>query len=104
MEMEFVGFQHSPIADIGEPVHSAGTPIVLYGFNVVPEVTGTGPSVIFWEGPDDSGSIAIQDNTTADVPTTVMYPQGIVFPTGCFLDIENAVDVVQVTVFYKTIV
>ncbi len=101
--LKTVGFQRSPIADIGEVVHAAGTPIILYGFNVVAEVSGTGPNVQFYNNSTGDAPIIIQVNTTADVPTTVMYPEGILFPDGCFLDCQSAGDVVQVTVFYEVL-
>ncbi len=98
-----IGFQRSPIADIGEPVHAAGVPVVVYGFNVVAAVSGTGPSVQFYNDATGLTDIVIQCNTTADVPSTVVFPEGITFPNGCFLDAASGSDVVQVTVFYQTL-
>lgn len=100
---QLVGFQRSPIADIGEPVHAAGVPIILYGFNVIAAVTGTGPEVQFYNDSEGFTGLTIKVNTPADVPTTIIYPAGIVFPNGCFLDVSQGADVVQVTVFYKVL-
>lgn len=98
-----VGYQRSPIADIGLPIGTASRPTIIYGFNVVAEVTGTGPTIQFYNDATGSTDIVIQVDTTADVPTTVMFPEGITFPDGCFLDVASGADVIQVTVFYKQI-
>lgn len=98
-----VAYQRSPIADIGLAVGTASRPTILYGFNVVAEVTGTGPVIQFYNDATGLTDIVIQVNTTADVPATVMFPEGITFPSGCFLDVASALDVTQVTVFYQQI-
>lgn len=100
--MSQIGFQRSPVASISEPIHSAGVPVVIYGFNVIAEVTGTGP-IVRYNQTDSAVTNVIQVDTTADVPTTVMFPEGVTFPNGCYVDVESASDVVQVTTFYTKV-
>lgn len=101
---EKIGYQRIPVANLGAPVHATGSPVVVYGFNVVAEVTGTGPDIRFYDGSDDPGSvILLQVNTAADVPTTVTFPEGITFLNGCFVDVDDPGNLTQVTVFYQTL-
>jgi hypothetical protein len=95
-----IGIQRIPVASLGDPVNSAGKPVVIYGFNVISEVTGTGPDIRLYNDGDGNSDIVIKVNTAADVPTTVTFPEGITFPGGCFVDVEDVGNVVQVTVFY----
>lgn len=83
------------------PVLSSGVPVIIYGYNVIGEITGVGPSMQFFNGTTDETDIIIQENTPADETTTVVYPQGILFPLGCFFNPEAAADQTQITVFYK---
>lgn len=94
-----VGFQRITTLS-GEAIIAEGTPLVLYGFNVAAQVTTVKPGVRFYEG-DGSDPSILEHYTTADIPTTVPYPEGITFPNGCLVDVADSNNVESLTVFYK---
>lgn len=96
-----IAYTRIPVADLGKAIGTSGRATILYGFNVVADVTGTGPSVQFYNGVSELETLVLHYNTTADVPTTIMFPEGITFPSGCFVDVASAPNVVQITAFYE---
>jgi hypothetical protein len=99
---QLIGFQRTAIADFGFPVSADGTAVVIYGYNIIPQVTGTSPDIIF-QTADDSATTVLKCNTTADVASTVVFAEGITFPVGCWVDTSDANNVSAITVFYQKV-
>lgn len=77
-------------------LHSSGTAVIIYGINLVSG--GSGGVVALRAGTDVTGTIVIQENGTAGQGKTVSYGEnGIVFPTGCFVDIDANVSFVTIS-------
>lgn len=94
-----IGYQRTALADFGFPVSANGTAVTIYGYNVIPLVTGVSPDIIFQTS--DGGTVVIQSNTTPDVAQTVIFAEGITFPTGCWIDTNDALNISAVTIFYQ---
>lgn len=102
METDRIAYSRIPVGDIGG-LFLSGAPVVIYGYNIVPEITAAAPDFILWS-PTDADTKIVHVHTTADVPTTVMFPEGITFPNGAFHDAADALNMIQVTIFYKKII
>ncbi len=98
---KLIGFQRKAIADFGFPVNADGVPVVIYGYNIIPLVTGVSPDIIF-QTADDSATTIIQSNTPADVAATVIFAEGITF-ASCWVDTSDANNVSAITVFYQKV-
>lgn len=99
---KLIGYQRTAIADFGFPVNANGIAVTIYGYNIIPEVTGISPDIIF-QTADDAATTIIKCNTTADVPSSVIFAEGITFPSGCWIDTTDALNIVQIAVFYQKV-
>ena len=75
-------------------------PVAVYGLNVVSG--GSGGSVTLRNGTSASGTAVIIETGTASSGVTFSYNGlGIVFPSGCFCDIDSNVS--TATIFYQNL-
>lgn len=76
----------------------SGSPVKLWGFNFVSGASAG--TVIFRNGTSASGTEVFRQTGTANAATTAMPGgDGIVFPSGLFVDIDA--NVTQATAFYE---
>lgn len=79
-------------------VKSSGAPVCVYGISFLSG--GTAGVVILRDGTSTAGTSVIQENGVISSGKTENYP-GVVFPSGCFVDIDA--NVTQVSVFYNSL-
>lgn len=65
---------------------TSGTPVAVYGVNIISD--GTAGVVILRDGTAGSGDVRISLTGTASKGVYIDIPGGIVFPTGCYVDID----------------
>lgn len=95
-----VGFQVITDFSSGPVTIKNGVPITIYGINAIGN-TVSDPFIYIQDTLAQSvAHTPMTETTTANVATSVMYPYGLTFPTGCFVE---GTDVSQVTVFYKLV-
>lgn len=87
--MERIGFAKIT-AD--NPVLSSGTPITVYGFSIASADTTVSSLVSIYDGTSTSGTLVIReylpDISSSDTNSkTVVFKRGIVFSSGCYVDI-----------------
>lgn len=74
-------------------------PVAVYGLNLT---SGGGASVVaLRNGTSTAGTIVIQEKGTTGQGVSFDYMNGIVFPSGCFCDVDANIS--SVAVFYKTL-
>ena len=91
-----VGYQ---IFSVDGPVVASGIPVAIYGMNVVSG--GGGGPVVLRNGTSASSTAFIHEMGNANSSESFAYTVGIVFPAGCFVDVDA--DVTQVTIFYEKV-
>jgi hypothetical protein len=85
-------------ADIA--VNTAGDPVVIYGVTIVS--TGTAGVVLLRNGDTVAGTVILTLNGTVSTDKTIDFGGvGIVFPDGCFVDIDA--NVTSCTVVYEKV-
>ncbi len=78
---------------------TSGEPVIIYGVHIL-SGAGGGGVVNLRSGTAVSGSIIIQEKGTASVGKSVSYGGiGILFPDGCYVDIDANTD--HVTIDYQ---
>ena len=96
MSMTGTGFQ---VVTSDIVLGASGVPVVVYGMNIT-SGGGGGGIVILRNGTSTAGTLLIQEHGTTSVAVTKDYNGiGIVFPSGCFVDVDANVS--AVTVFYE---
>lgn len=79
-------------------IGTSGKAVTIHGVNFVSGAPGL---VILRNGTSASGTAIINQLGTAGVGTTFTYEPGIVFPAGCYADIDGNVS--QATVWYEKV-
>lgn len=80
---------------------TSGTPVAIYGMNILSSGGGAGV-VKLRSGTAVGGTIIIQEVGTTSQGVSKNYGgNGIVFPSGCFVDVDA--NVVSVAVEFKTV-
>jgi hypothetical protein len=93
--MSAVGFSRI-VAD--GVLSTSGEPVAIYGMNIISG--GTAGVVNLRDGTAVSGAINIQEKGTASQGKSINYGgHGIVFPNGCYVDIDA--NVTSVTISYE---
>lgn len=77
----------------------SGKAVAVYGMNIISG--GTAGVVILRDGATVGSTSVIQEVGTISVGKSIGYYVGVVFPNGCFVDIDA--NVTQVTLFYEQI-
>lgn len=95
--MEKVGFQ---IRTDDGVINTSGEPIAVYGIHIISgETAGV---VILRNGTSTAGTAVIQEEGTISAGVTFHFGgSGVVFPSGCFVDVDANVS--SVTVFYQRV-
>lgn len=78
----------------------SGGPVVIYGIHIISD--STAGVVILRNGTTSSDTVIIQETGTVSTGKTIMYANdGVIFPAGCFCDVDA--HATNVTVFYKNL-
>lgn len=94
--MDIVGY--SLITEDGA-VSTSGEPVAVYGIHIL-SGAGGGGVVILRDGTSTAGTAIITEEGTASQGVTFHFGGvGVVFPSGCFADVDA--NVTSVSVFYK---
>lgn len=80
-------------------VVSSGSEVIVHGINFTSG--GTAGVVILRNGTSASATAVIQENGIISSSKTQLYKPGIVFPAGCFVDIDANVS--SATIFYEAV-
>ncbi len=80
-------------------VLSSGRPVIIYSINIVSG--GSAGKVILRNGTSTSGTALLHEVGVASAGKTHTYPSGIVFSSGCFLDVDANVS--QTTVSFEAL-
>lgn len=76
-------------------VSSSGAPVVIYGLHIKSAAGGAG-NVILYDGTSTSDTEVQKETGVTDQGKSFDYPEGKVFPLGCFVDIDANVSYVAV--------
>lgn len=78
-------------------LNTSGEPVAIYGVNIL-SGAGGGGVVNLRSGTAVSGAIVIQEKGTASQGKSFSYGgKGIVFPSGCYVDVDANVTAVAVS-------
>lgn len=69
-------------------VNTAGTPITLFALNILSD--STAGTVSLYNGTAATGSPAIVLNGTVSKGIVNKFPNGMVFPAGCYVSLDDA--------------
>lgn len=82
-------------------IHSSGTPIAVYGLNLV-SGAGGGSKVILRNGTTSAGTAVITyTGVTSEGKSDFFGGVGVVFPSGCFVDTDANIE--SCTIVYEVI-
>lgn len=82
-------------------LNTSGAPVAVYGFQILSGDGGAG-SVVLRNGTTTGGTAVITEEGTQSQGVTFDFGGiGVVFPSGCFVDL--GADTTSVTVFYEKI-
>lgn len=70
-------------------LNSSGAAVVVYGVNIICD--GTAGVVVLRNGTTSGAALTISLTGTASAGTYVDFGGGVVFPSGCFVDIDTHV-------------
>ena len=87
--MERVHFQR---ISSDNPIIASGTPVVIYGYNIASIDTTVSSLVSLYDGTSTGGTLVIRDYlpdiSTSDTNSkTVTFPSGVMFASGCYVDL-----------------
>ena len=80
-------------------LNTSGKPVAIHSIHIVSG--GTAGVVILRHGTAVTDTATIQETGTANTGKTVDFGANIVFPSGCFVDIDA--NVTYVTIVYETV-
>lgn len=95
---------YATFAALDGTVLTAGTPVVVYGFNATANATDNGSLIQLVNGSSGAGTIIITeelpevDATLHTNSVTREFGSGIVFPAGCFVSLGS---IATATIFYE---
>lgn len=82
-------------------IGTSGSPVCIYSMNLVSGGGGAGV-VALRSGATVAGTVVIQENGVTSQGKTISYGEhGVVFPSGCFCDIDANVSFV--TILYEAV-
>lgn len=94
--MNRVGYQ---VRTTDGVIGTSGTPKDIYGYTFLSG--GSAGNIDFHDGTGTTGTQVLDVVGTASQTTTVTFPYGLRFPSGCYINLDA--NVVSLTVFYQEV-